>query len=76
MSSDRSAGDILAHYRAAEAVLDATVETVDAEGAERKIPLAEFHRLPGDEPQRDTNLRPGELITAVTLPVDAGMTQY
>jgi xanthine dehydrogenase YagS FAD-binding subunit len=49
-------------------VLDATVETVDAEGAERKIPLAEFHRLPGDEPQRDTNLRPGELITAVTLP--------
>jgi xanthine dehydrogenase YagS FAD-binding subunit len=49
-------------------VLDATVETVDAEGAMRKIPIAEFHRLPGDDPSRDTTLRPGELITAVTLP--------
>ncbi|KOX41837.1 xanthine dehydrogenase family protein subunit M [Methylobacterium sp. B1] len=49
-------------------VLDATVETVDAAGTERRIPIAEFHRLPGDAPERDTNLEPGELITAVTLP--------
>ncbi|MGU3663372.1 FAD binding domain-containing protein [Methylobacterium sp. A49B] len=49
-------------------VLDATVETVDGEGATRKIPIAEFHRLPGDDPSRDTTLEPGELITAVTLP--------
>jgi xanthine dehydrogenase YagS FAD-binding subunit len=49
-------------------VLDATVETVDGQGATRKIPIAEFHRLPGDDPSRDTNLEPGELITAVTLP--------
>ncbi|WP_426313993.1 FAD binding domain-containing protein [Methylobacterium fujisawaense] len=49
-------------------VLDATVETVDAAGTERRIPIAEFHRLPGDDPSRDTNLEPGELITAVTLP--------
>ncbi|MBA9064590.1 MULTISPECIES: FAD binding domain-containing protein [Methylobacterium] len=49
-------------------VLDATVETVDAAGTERRIPIAEFHRLPGDAPERDTNLKPGELITAVTLP--------
>jgi xanthine dehydrogenase YagS FAD-binding subunit len=49
-------------------VLDATVETIDAGGAARKIPIAEFHRLPGDDPSRDTNLEPGELITAVTLP--------
>ena len=49
-------------------VLDATVETVDAKGAERRIPIAEFHRLPGDEPERDTTLRSGELITSVTLP--------
>jgi xanthine dehydrogenase YagS FAD-binding subunit len=49
-------------------VLDATVETVDAKGAERKIPVAEFHRLPGDRPEVDTVLKPGELITAVTLP--------
>ncbi|MCJ2072015.1 xanthine dehydrogenase family protein subunit M [Methylobacterium sp. J-030] len=49
-------------------VLDATVETVDDAGAARKIPIAAFHRLPGDDPSRDTNLKPGELITAVTLP--------
>ncbi|MCJ2058713.1 xanthine dehydrogenase family protein subunit M [Methylobacterium sp. J-048] len=49
-------------------VLDATVETVDAQGTARKIPIAEFHRLPGDEPEIDTTLKTGELITAVTLP--------
>lgn len=49
-------------------VLDATVETVDARGGERKIPLREFYRLPGDRPEVDTTLRPGELITAVTMP--------
>jgi xanthine dehydrogenase YagS FAD-binding subunit len=49
-------------------VLDATVETVDGSGATRTIPIAEFHRLPGDQPERDTNLASGELITAVTLP--------
>jgi xanthine dehydrogenase YagS FAD-binding subunit len=30
--------------------------------------MADFHRLPGNNPERDTNLKPGELITAVTLP--------
>ena len=49
-------------------VLDATVETVDAKGSERRIAIAEFHRLPGDRPEVDTTLKPGELITAVTLP--------
>jgi xanthine dehydrogenase YagS FAD-binding subunit len=56
-------------------VLDATVETVDAKGAERKIPIADFHRLPGDRPEVDTTLRPGELITAVTLPKPLGGVQ-
>lgn len=48
--------------------LDATVETVGPDGAERRIPIADFHRLPGDTPQVETDLKPGELITAVTLP--------
>ncbi|MGY2052029.1 FAD binding domain-containing protein [Methylobacterium sp. JK268] len=48
--------------------LDATVETVTGEGSERRIPIAAFHRLPGDTPQIETVLQPGELITAVTLP--------
>lgn len=53
-------------------VLDTTIETVDADGNTRNIPIAEFHRLPGDAPEHDTTLRPGELITAVVLPPPAG----
>jgi xanthine dehydrogenase YagS FAD-binding subunit len=48
--------------------LDARVETVDAKGDNRVIPIAELHRLPGDTPQIETTLKPGEIITAVTLP--------
>ena len=48
--------------------LGATVETVNGEGEARSIPLAEFYRLPDTTPQMETNLRPGELITAVVLP--------
>jgi xanthine dehydrogenase YagS FAD-binding subunit len=48
--------------------LDATVETVRPDGSARQIPMADFHRLPGDTPHVDTVLQPGELITAVTLP--------
>jgi len=47
--------------------LDATV-VVLGPSDERHIPLVDFHRLPGDEPDRDTVLRHGELITAVALP--------
>jgi len=55
-------------------LLDATVETVSAGGAERRIPIADFHRLPGDTPHLETTLQQGELITAVTLPKPAGGT--
>ncbi|HZY18434.1 MAG TPA: xanthine dehydrogenase family protein subunit M [Ramlibacter sp.] len=48
--------------------LDAQVETLQPQGGRRVIPIADFHRLPGDTPQQDANLQPGELITAVTLP--------
>jgi xanthine dehydrogenase YagS FAD-binding subunit len=47
--------------------LDAQVETVDANNMTRAIPIAEFHRLPGDTPQIETTLKRGEIITAVTL---------
>ena len=49
------------------AALDATIVVRGAHG-ERRIPIADFHRLPGSSPQRDTNLEAGELITAVELP--------
>jgi xanthine dehydrogenase YagS FAD-binding subunit len=55
-------------------VLDAVIETVDATGQRRSIPIADFHRLWGDSPEVDTNLRSGELITAVTLPKPLGGT--
>jgi xanthine dehydrogenase YagS FAD-binding subunit len=53
-------------------VLDATVETIRPDGTKRTIPIADFHRLPGDQPQLETVLVPGELITAVTLPKPIG----
>jgi xanthine dehydrogenase YagS FAD-binding subunit len=49
------------------AALDATVRVRGPKG-ERAIPMSDFHRLPGDAPQRDTTLQHGELITAVDLP--------
>ncbi|MFF4018645.1 FAD binding domain-containing protein [Streptomyces sp. NPDC001843] len=49
------------------AALDARVELYGTEGT-RSVPVAEFHRLPGDHPERDTEIRPGELITGVVLP--------
>ncbi|MEN4871416.1 xanthine dehydrogenase family protein subunit M [Kosakonia cowanii] len=55
-------------------LLDATVETVNPDGSERQIPLAEFYRAPGDTPHLETVLQPGELIIAVTLPPPAGGT--
>jgi xanthine dehydrogenase YagS FAD-binding subunit len=54
--------------------LDARIETVRADGTTRSIPIAEFYRLPGDTPQIETALTPGELITAVTLPKPVGGT--
>lgn len=55
-------------------LLDATVETVDPQGATRSIPIADFHRLPGDTPHIETALNAGEMITAVTLPKPIGGT--
>ncbi|MFJ6750060.1 MULTISPECIES: FAD binding domain-containing protein [unclassified Streptomyces] len=49
------------------AVLDATVHLHGPDG-EREVPVCAFHRLPGEHPERDTVIMPGELITAVSLP--------
>ncbi|MCZ2498886.1 xanthine dehydrogenase family protein subunit M [Xylophilus sp. Kf1] len=52
--------------------LDATVETVRADGQARRIPIADFHRLPGNTPHIETALEPGEFVTGVTLPKPVG----
>ncbi|GJE10014.1 MULTISPECIES: FAD binding domain-containing protein [Methylobacterium] len=49
------------------AALEATVQVSGPQG-DRSIPFSEFHRLPGDAPEQDTNLAPGEIIVAVDLP--------
>jgi xanthine dehydrogenase YagS FAD-binding subunit len=49
------------------AALDAKVHVAGRSG-ERAMAFADFHRLPGATPQRDTNLRPDEIVTAVELP--------
>lgn len=51
------------------AALDAVVRVQGSNG-ERQIALIDFHRLPGDTPQIETELQPGELITAVDLPAN------
>ncbi len=51
------------------AALDAIVEVTSTK-ASRQIPLVDFHRLPGNTPQRDTNLEPGELMTKIILPAN------
>src|SRR5262249_35100263 len=50
--------------------LDAVVE-VEGQAGRREIPLDTLHRLPGDTPQRESVLEPGEMIVAVRLPAEA-----
>jgi xanthine dehydrogenase YagS FAD-binding subunit len=52
------------------AALDAVIMVEGPKGA-REIPITEFHRLPNDTPEIDTNLQPDELIVAVNLPASA-----
>ncbi|MEA2859506.1 MAG: xanthine dehydrogenase YagS FAD-binding subunit [Methylobacteriaceae bacterium] len=57
------------------AALEATVHVAGPAG-ERAIAFADFHRLPGDTPQRDTNLEANEIITAIELPARGFAKNY
>jgi xanthine dehydrogenase YagS FAD-binding subunit len=57
------------------AVLEAKVH-VSGPAGERIIPFADFHRLPGDTPQRDTNLNRDEIVTALELPARGFAAHY
>jgi xanthine dehydrogenase YagS FAD-binding subunit len=50
------------------AALDAVVKVRGRDGQERSIAFADFHRLPGDTPEKDNNLQPGDLITSIEMP--------
>ena len=49
------------------AAMDAKVEVQKVGGSSRTIDFSNFHRLPGDQPEKDNTLEPGELITAIHL---------
>jgi xanthine dehydrogenase YagS FAD-binding subunit len=57
------------------AALDAKVHVTGPTG-ERAIAFSDFHRLPGNTPQRDTNLEPNEIVTAVELPARGFAANY
>ena len=57
------------------AVLQPQVQVSGPHG-DRAIAFADYHRLPGDEPWRDNNLQPAELVTAIDLPAENFSTNY
>jgi xanthine dehydrogenase YagS FAD-binding subunit len=57
------------------AALEAQVHVTGSAG-DRAIAFADFHRLPGNTPQLDTNLHPSEIITAIELPAQGFATNY
>jgi xanthine dehydrogenase YagS FAD-binding subunit len=58
----------------AMAALDASIRIEGPDG-ERAVPFTDFHLVPGDTPEKETVLKPGELITAVDLPRLPGTTK-
>ena len=57
------------------AALEATVHVTGPAG-DRSIPFADFHRLPGNQPELDNNLKDNELITSIELPPEGYATNY
>jgi xanthine dehydrogenase YagS FAD-binding subunit len=73
-TSDACIAQLPSDMAVAMRLLDARVDTVRADGGRRSIPVADFHLLPGDTPHIENALKPGELITSVTLPKPLGGT--
>jgi xanthine dehydrogenase YagS FAD-binding subunit len=66
-ASDQCVATHASDLAVALVALEAIVELCGPEGR-RSVPLAKFYRLPGDTPDRETDLAPGELIAAIQLP--------
>jgi xanthine dehydrogenase YagS FAD-binding subunit len=58
--------------------LNANIRVLQPNNSERIIPIKNFHRLPGDQPEKDNILNHGELITAIEVPANefAGHSAY
>ncbi|HTX55557.1 MAG TPA: xanthine dehydrogenase family protein subunit M [Candidatus Acidoferrales bacterium] len=74
-TSDRCIASNPSDQNVALMALGATIEARGA-GPARAIPIEQFYRLPGDTPERETALEPGELIVAVTLPPMPGWRSH
>ena len=66
-SSDKCIAVFPSDMSIALAALDATVKVQGADGKSRSIPFTDFHRLPGNSPEKDNTLDHGELITSIDL---------
>jgi xanthine dehydrogenase YagS FAD-binding subunit len=66
-TSDKCIASNPSDQNVALAALEATIHITGSKG-ERAVPIAEFYTLPGDTPQRETVLEPGDLVTHITLP--------
>jgi len=75
-TSDKCIASNPSDQNVALAALDATIYVTGAKG-ERTIPIAQFYLLPGNTPERETVLEPGDLVTHITIPaLPAGAKSY
>jgi xanthine dehydrogenase YagS FAD-binding subunit len=75
-TSDKCIASNPSDQNVALAALDATIHVTGAKG-ERTIPIAQFYLLPGNTPERETVLEPGDLVTHITIPaLPAGAKSY
>jgi len=58
-------------FPVALAALDAVLLLENAKGKQRRVPLVDFHLLPGNTPEKETVLEPGELIVSINIPAAA-----
>jgi xanthine dehydrogenase YagS FAD-binding subunit len=69
--------DLAVALTALDAVVELRSPPAQGDPSTRRVPVGEFHLLPGDTPERETVLRPGELITAILLPANtAGLRSH
>jgi xanthine dehydrogenase YagS FAD-binding subunit len=68
--SDKCVATYPSDMAVALAALDAVVQVEGPNNSKRSIPFADYHRLPGDHPDIDNNLKQGEFITAIDLPAN------
>ena len=69
--------DLAVALTALDAIVELQGATPPGDAGTRRVPLAEFYRVPGDTPQYETVMQPGEIITAIVVPAEtAGLRSH